>query len=74
MIAITGLILLAIFIMASMLYVILKVVAPILIITIMSVLVLIMLIPFIWLIHPWFELLIIVLLIAMIVQRQKVGI
>lgn len=30
-----------------------------------------LMIPFIWLIHPWFELVIIVLLVVMIVQKQS---
>ena len=49
-------------------YIILRTIIPLAGILILGILVLI---PFLWVIHPWFELIIIVLLVVMIIQRQS---
>lgn len=62
------LILFAIFGMLVFSYIILKAVFSLAGILIIAAL---LMIPFIWIVHPWFELVIIILLVMLILQRQN---
>jgi len=68
MLSLIVLILLAMFVLIGFSYVVLRAVFTLAGIFIMGIIVLI---PFLWIVHPWFELLIIVLLVVMILQRQS---